>query len=303
MGFLYFLEKLRMPGLNELMLLITRLGEETAFLAVVLVFFWCVSKKRAYYIMAVGFFGTMANQTLKLLCRVPRPWVLDEKFTILEQAREAAAGYSFPSGHTQTAVGTYGAIAMTTQRRWLRGVCIGLMVLVPFSRMYLGVHTPWDVLAGGAMALTLVAALRPAAREDNHQLLKWLFAGMLAVGAAFVVFVECYPFPADMDTGNLASGVKNAYTLLGAVAGMAVAWWMDEKKLHFPVKALWWVQLLKVALGLLLVLAVKAGLKAPLNALLDGHGAADTLRYFLVVLTAGILWPMTFPWFSKLGRK
>ena len=84
---------------------------------------------------------------------------------------------------------------------------------------------------------------------------------------------------------------------------MAVVWLLDEKKLHFPVDAVWWAQILKVVLGLGLVLLVKAGLKAPLNALFGGHAIASTVRYFLVVLAAGALWPMTFSWFSKLGRK
>ena len=136
MSFLYLLEKIRFPGLNELMLAVTRLGEETAFLVIALIFFWCVDKKKGYFIMAVGFLGTMANQFLKLMCRIPRPWVLDENFTILEQAREAADGYSFPSGHTQTAVGTFGAIAYGTEKRWLRITAIVLAVLVGFSCTY-----------------------------------------------------------------------------------------------------------------------------------------------------------------------
>ena len=73
MGFLYMLEKIRMPGLNELMLTVTKLGEETAFLVAALIVFWCVDKKKGYYVMAVGFIGTMLNQMLKLSCRVPRP--------------------------------------------------------------------------------------------------------------------------------------------------------------------------------------------------------------------------------------
>ena len=116
MSFLYMLEKIRIPVLNELMLAVTTLGEETAFLVIALIIFWCVDKKKGYYVMAVGFAGTIINQILKLACRVPRPWVLDPNFTILEQAREAAAGYSFPSGHTQTAVGTFGSIAAFTDR-------------------------------------------------------------------------------------------------------------------------------------------------------------------------------------------
>lgn len=99
MALLYLLEKIRMPVLNEFMLIITRLGEETAFLVIALILFWCVDKRRGYYIMSVGFLGTMANQFLKLLCRIPRPWVLDGNFTILEGARKAATGYSFPSGN------------------------------------------------------------------------------------------------------------------------------------------------------------------------------------------------------------
>ena len=116
MEFLYLLEKFRMPGLNELMLAVTTLGEETAFLVIGLIVFWCVDKQKGYYVMAAGFAGTMMSQIMKLSCRIPRPWVLDPQFSILEQAREAAAGYSFPSGHTQTAVGTFGCLAASTNR-------------------------------------------------------------------------------------------------------------------------------------------------------------------------------------------
>lgn len=303
MAFLKLLERIRVPGLNEGMLLITRFGEELAFLAVALVFFWCIDKKRGYYIMTVGFLGTIANQFLKLWCRIPRPWVLDENFTILEQAREAASGYSFPSGHSQTAVGTYGAIALTTEKKWLRRVCIALAVLVPFSRMYLGVHTPKDVLVGAGMALVLILLLRPIATREDKGLMKILFPLMLVVGMGYLLFVELYRFPEDVDGENLASGIKNAYTLLGAIVGMAIVYIVDEKKLHFPVKAVWWAQLLKIALGLVVVLAVKSGLKTPLNLIFGGHRIADGVRYFLVVIAAGILWPLTFPWFSKLGKK
>ena len=66
MGFLYLLEKIRMPGLNELMLAVTKLGEETAFLIIAMIVFWCVDKKKGYYLLAVGFVGTIINQFLKL---------------------------------------------------------------------------------------------------------------------------------------------------------------------------------------------------------------------------------------------
>lgn len=302
MNFLYFLEKIRLPGLNEFMLTITHFGSEIAFLVVALVLFWCISKRMAYYILSVGFIGTISNQFLKLFCRVPRPWVLDPEFTILEQARAGASGYSFPSGHTQSAVGTFGAIAYVEKKPAIRWVCIALAILVPFSRMYVGVHTPWDVLTAAAIALVLVLALRPVVFKEKKNTIPVLLAVMVAIAIAFWAYVEFAHFPADMDPYNMASGEKNAYTLLGAILGFVVVYFVDSYWLHFPTKALWWAQILKVVLGLALVLAVKAVLKAPLNALF-GTLWGRCVRYFLVVITAGALWPMTFRWFWKLGKK
>lgn len=303
MDFLYFLEGLRMPVLNEFMLAVTYLGDKIAFLVVALILFWCVDKRRGYYVLSVGFFGTLANQFLKITCRVPRPWVRDPEFTILEQAREAATGYSFPSGHSQSGVGTFGAIAYTAKNKVVKGLCIAAMVLVPFSRMYIGVHYPSDVLVASGMALGLIVALRPVVYKDNGRFIPAIFGVGVVLSGAFLAYVELYPFPVDIDPHNMESAVKNAYTLLGCLLGLLLAYYVDEKKLHFPVKAVWWAQILKVLLGLGLVLLIKEGTRAPLEALFAGHMAARGVRYFLVVIVAGILWPMTFSWFSRLGRK
>ena len=75
MEVLYFLEGIRNPFLDRLMMLITNLGSETAFLAIALILFWCVNKRQGYYIMSVGFVGTILSQAMKILCRIPRPWV------------------------------------------------------------------------------------------------------------------------------------------------------------------------------------------------------------------------------------
>ena len=307
MEFLYLLEKIRVPILNEFMLLITRLGEETAFLVAALIVFWCVDKRRGYYIMTVGFIGTMANQFLKLACRIPRPWVLDPDFTIVEAARADATGYSFPSGHTQSAVGTFGSVACMTKNVWLRVLCVVLAIVVPFSRMYLGVHTPLDVGVAAVTALVLVFGLRPIFREGYHKKHNGKLYGLLFVlvtlSALFVLFVELYSFPADIDPHNLASGNKNAWTLLGSTLGVLLAYWLDEEYIGFETEAVWWAQGLKLILGAAVVLAVKAGLKAPLLALLNGHGAAHAIRYFAVVVVAGAIWPVSFSFFSNMGRR
>lgn len=303
MSFLYFLEDLRVPVVNEFMLAVTTLGEETAFLVAALIVFWCVDKNKGYYLMAVGFLGTILNHFLKLVFRIPRPWVIDPEFSILEQAREAAKGYSFPSGHTQSAVGTFGCIAAFTQKKWIRWSCIILAALVGFSRMYVGVHTPYDVLVGAGCAVVLVLFFRKVSGGLPQKQMKLLLGGLIAGATLFLLYTEFWPFPETMDAHNLESGVKNAYTILGCLIGVAIVYAADEKWLHFPVKACWWVQILKCAVGLGLVLLVKSGLKAPLEGLFHGHMAARGVRYFLVVLTAGIVWPMSFRYLSKLGEK
>ena len=302
MEFLYFLEKIRVPGLNEFMLGITYFGDEIAFLVAALILFWCVDKRTGYYIMAVGFVGTLLNQFMKLWFRIPRPWVLDENFTILEQAREAATGYSFPSGHTQNAVGTFGGIAYTTKKKWVRIACLAVAVLVPISRMYIGVHTPLDVLVAAAMAVVLVLVLRPLVLGKDSKYIPYILGIMTVLAVAFTCFVELYPFPADIDPHNMASGQKNAYTLLGCMIGMLIVYGVDEKWLHFPVKAVWWAQILKVILGFGAVMIVKSGMKGLLNGLF-GEALGRGVRYFLIVIVAGIVWPLTFRWFAKLGKK
>ena len=303
MEFLYLLEKIRLPGLNELMLAVTELGGELPFLVAALIVFWCVDKRQGYYVLSVGFLGTLTNQFMKLWFRIPRPWVLDPEFTILEQAREAAAGYSFPSGHTQNSVGTFGALAVTNKNKWVRGICLALVILVPFSRMYVGVHTPADVLVAAAMAIVFLAVLYPVIYKNDGKNIPVLLAVMTLLAVAFLLFVELYPFPMDIDLHNLESGVKNAYTLLGSLVGLIIVYLVDQRYLHFDTKAVWWAQVLKVAFGLLVVLAVKSGMKTPLEVLCGGHMIARGLRYFLIVIVAGIVWPLTFKWFSKLGRK
>lgn len=295
MKVLYALESIRTPWLDTVMAAITHLGEETVFMVAALFVFWCVSKRHGYYLLAIGFAGTVLNQFLKLLFRIPRPWVLDSDFTIVESARAQATGYSFPSGHSQNAIGTFGGIARFTRRKWVRAAAIVVAVLVPLSRMYLGVHTPLDVGVAAVIAVALVFTLYPLMErsDSRHGVMGAVLAVMLALAVGYLLFVSLYPFPADVDAANLASGVENAWKLLGATVGMLVGWWLDVRFIHFDTRAVWYVQLIKLVGGLALLLGIRAALKAPLAAAL-GAGAGGAVRYGVMVLFAAAVWPMVF---------
>ncbi len=342
MDFLRFLEGIRTPVLTQFMSVVTYFGSELFFLAFAVIVFWCVSKRGGYYILLVGFLGTACNQFMKIWFRIPRPWVLDPEFHVVESARAGAGGYSFPSGHTQSIVGTMACVlvlcaawrrgqsgadrssdlAEDTRRpyaavdgrngscvwlhgkkKWIQAGAIVLMLLVPFSRMYLGCHTPLDVGVAFALALVLAVCFRGVACEDarGERMLWGLLTVSLLVSAVYLAFVALYRFPADVDARNLAEATKNAYLLFGCFLGIILVKVLDDRYIRFQVEAVWWAQILKIVLGTAVLLAIRMGLKVPLGAVLPEH-VSTAVRYFLMVVFAGAVWPLTFGWFARLGK-
>lgn len=302
MQFLYFLEDLRCGALNVLMEIFTRFGSEILFYAVAMAVLWCVDKREGAYVLFTGFFGTVANQTLKLACRVPRPWERDPNFTIVESARAEATGYSFPSGHSQNAGATYGALARCTKKRWLRISCAALIVLVCFSRMYLGVHTPADVLVGLGMSLILVLVFYPLVFRafGNTKRMALLLGVSLAVAAGFVAYVHLQTgLPAE----RFAEAQKVAYSIFGALLGYIPAYFFEQKFVRYRERAVWYVQLCKLAFGLALLLCVKSGTKELLALLGQTQLFWNVPRYCLTVFFAVGIWPMSFAWLERLLTK
>ena len=304
MELLYFLEGLRTPAGDAFFSMITHLGEETLFIVVGLLIFWCVDKLQGYYLLTVGLTGTVINQFLKLWFRIPRPWVKDPNFTIVESARAEATGYSFPSGHTQNSVGIFGSMARWNKQPVVRAASIAVCILVPLSRLYLGVHTPADVGVSIVVALVLIFGVYPWMQKaaDDPCMMRRILIFMVAISAAYVAFVEFYHFPADIDTANLANGTKNAYTMLGCLLGIWLDYEVDIRYINFDTKAVWWAQILKLVIGLGILLGIKAGLKAPLMAICGGHNIANGIRYFLMVGFAGCVWPLTFRFWGRLEK-
>ncbi len=305
MDVLYFFELIRNPVLDAFFSIITKFGEETVFMVTALILFWCVNKYTGYYILSIGFLGTVINQFLKITYRIPRPWIKDPQFTIVESARAEATGYSFPSGHTQSSVATFGGIAKTTKIKWLKIISIIITFLVPISRMYLGVHTPMDVITSVVIALILLLVFHPIIKkaETDHRYMWWLIGIMVLISLTNLLYVNIYQFPADTDVANLQSAIKNAYKLFGAIIGIVVVYYVDNNYTNFKTDAPLLGQILKVVLGLIVILAVKEGLKPLFSALgISSQIVVQSLRYFLMVVVAGCVWPLTFKYFSKIRK-
>ncbi len=305
MSLLKALEAIRNPFLDTVCLGIAEIVSEYLFIIAAVVLFWCVSKTKGYYIMITCFLSLLANNALKVIFRVPRPWVLHPQLDTVEAATATATGYSFPSGHTQSITSLMGGISRCTESKAIRIASAVVIFLTAFSRLYLGVHTIWDVSVGLAVAIILVFAMYPLIKdvEEYPDRMHWVMAGIVAVSAAYTLYVSLFPFPADIDPANLAEAVKTSWVCLGISLGIVVTYYVDRGYTRFPTEAVWWAQILKCVIGLALVLGVKALLKGPLLAMFGGHPSADCVRYFIVMVIAGAIWPMTFKYWAKLGRK
>lgn len=305
------LAKIRNPVFDFFFQLITYCGDEIVFMAVAMILFWCVSKKEGYYILTVGFVGTIINQFLKITFRILRPWDLDPSIGVVGNAKEAATGYSFPSGHTQNSVGTFGSLAYIYKNKWVRTISIALCIIVPFSRLYLGVHTLLDVGVSVVIALALVFGLRPIFEKvyDSTKGFVIFISIMLTMAIAFVLYLELFNFPQEvylvLDDGltPLEHSLKNAYTLLGALLGMAVALPIERKYIKFETSDKWYLQIIKVALGLGIVLGVKEILEVVLKPIFGTHQSIHAVRYFGVVMVAVCVYPLLFPVFRKIDAR
>ena len=287
----------------------TFFGEELLFIVLALTVFWCVDKREGYYLLFVGFFGTILNQFLKLLYRIPRPWVRDPDFRPVDSAVSGATGYSFPSGHTQNVAGTLGGIARWSKSVGVRVLCIVVLLLTAFSRMYLGVHTPLDVGVSLVSGVILVFVFYPIVRKaaDEPKYMAALLGIMAALSFAFVLYANLWAAPAQGAEAleNLREGQKNSYSLFGALLGFCVAYPLERRFIRFSEKSVWWVQVLKVIGGLIGLLIIKEGLKLVFSAVGFTWLGTNAIRYFAVVLFAALVWPLVFPYLNRLasGRK
>lgn len=150
-GLLWIAEHLRFPILDAVFSFYTQLGNGGKIFivaALVLLLFRSTRRAGVSALMAMLLGTVVTNITIKPLIGRVRPWVVIENFPAL--VAEADPN-SFPSGHTCAAFAFAMALCAALPQKWGKAVALTAAGMMGFSRLYVGVHFPSDVLVGAVI--------------------------------------------------------------------------------------------------------------------------------------------------------
>ena len=239
--------------------------------------FWCRDKKAGYTMAFAVSVGSLANHLLKLTCCVERPWVLDERITPPEVALQNQGGYSFPSGHAQLAAGYLAGSAIWLRRKKaLSAACWLALALIGFSRVYLGVHTLLDVLAGIGEAVILLLVFRkliPWFWNDRKRTTQ-VCAAILAAALLSTVYFLVKPYPLHYDAaGQLLTDPKTMITFsgVGAASGFALGMFLERRFVDFTTDVPARAKLYRLLIGVLIYLPLYAAGNHLMPQILGGY--------------------------------
>ena len=289
MSFLWFLEGLRTPLLDKLMQFVTYFGQEIVIITVICILYWCVDKRFAYQLAFTYFTAGLLVQTLKITFRIPRPWILDPDFSAVESAVSGATGYSFPSGHTQGATCLFMPLALRASKFRYKFLFSAAFLLIGFSRMYLGCHTPKDVIVSMAISIFfawLIWRYQTFFLDDRKYI--YLITGALVLVSAFVAV---YAYVLHSEQIIEARYAADCFKAAGAGFGFSLGWYLERTYVHFKTKEKTIiVQMFKLFIGLFIALAIKTSL----STFLGNSPLAKMCEYFILVLWVIVIYPYFF---------
>jgi len=296
MELLWRIEGIRTPFLDTLFGLITRLGEEMILIVLFCVLFWCINKKWGYIMGTVFFLSSLAVQGMKIIFRIPRPWVADPNFSPIYASLGEATGYAFPSGHTQNAAAWLGSLGALIKNKIVKICLFTLTILVAFSRMYLGVHTIQDVIV--SLIITFAILFFTLKFFDGEESKKRDFFLSLFIVLCAVIVLAIVIAMYFMDITE-AVQLRDAVLAAGAAIGFGIGMFIERTYIRFSVKTKNIpLQVLKCALGIAGLIAIQEGLR-----IIGSNLLADGIRYFFMIMWLTVGYPLIIKKFFAVEEK
>lgn len=192
---------------NEIFLSVTELGELFFATMLTCIVYWCFDFSAGVFLFSVNALSMLFTQLAKAIACIYRPWVLSNRVKPLEAALPRAGGYSFPSGHSSMASSSFGTMAVLfwKKNKLLSMLLILTIILVMFSRLYVGVHTLQDVLAGPIIAGVLIVVVHYLTNWCKKDRKRYIYAlmGMNIIALAILYYILTKTYPMDYVDGKL----------------------------------------------------------------------------------------------------
>lgn len=178
------------PALDLPFRIITLLGSESFSLLFLPLIYWCVHRRIGAGLAILFLISASLNAILNAAFGMPRPFVVDPAVVQLA----AAAGNGFPSGHTQGALVVWTYLAFRFKNAWLWWLAGALVLVIPLSRLYLGVHFPLDLaggyVIGGLLVFSFIITENPTAEMIDRCSAGIVIAAQFAATAAALFSVK-----------------------------------------------------------------------------------------------------------------
>ena len=265
------------------------------------VIFWGVDKKLGYYFLTTHWVGELINGVIKLTVCAYRPWIRSDLIEPAGDSKTAATGYSFPSGHTRTATTVYGSIFIwqKDKRRWLAVLCIVLIALTGFSRNFLGVHTPQDVIVAILESVIILFAVSFISKKvsGNDKTLDILTVIGVIVVIVSLIYIQVKPYPMDYDEAgkllvNPSKMMNDCFKACGSFLGLLIGSFVDRHYMHFEIPEGAKNLPILVTVGVAITFSWKEYFgPATFGAAFGGHWGNFIVR-LIMLLFAMIVWPI-----------
>jgi membrane-associated phospholipid phosphatase len=265
------------------------------------VIFWGVDKKWGYIFMINQWFSEVINGLIKLTVCAYRPWIRSDLIEPAGDSKVAATGYSFPSGHTKTATTVYGSIIewQKDKRKKICILCGVLILLTGFSRNFLGVHTPQDVLVAMIESIIIICAVAAVYKkvEGNEKVIDILTLVGLIFIVVSLIYVHLKSYPMDYDaSGNLLVDpqkmMNDFFKACGAFVGFLVGSFIERHYIHYEIPVGSKNLPLLVSIGFALTFAWKEWFAPATVVAAFGSHWGHFIARFIMIAFVMCIWPI-----------